>query len=118
MGDERWGALLEQHHRRAVDATRRLGGTVVKTTGDGMLALFDGPSRAVQAVHDLRQAMAGLDLHLRAGIHTGEVERTRDDVAGIGVHIAARVMGLAGPDEILASRTVRDLAVGPYAVTA
>jgi class 3 adenylate cyclase len=112
MGDERWGALLEQHHRRAVDATRRLGGTVVKTTGDGMLALFDGPSRAVQAVHDLRQAMAGLDLHLRAGIHTGEVERTRDDVAGIGVHIAARVMGLAGPDEILASRTVRDLAVG------
>ncbi len=112
MGDERWGALLEQHHRRATDATRRLGGTVVKTTGDGMLALFDGPSRAVQAVHDMRLAVGDLDLQLRAGIHTGEIERTKDDVAGIGVHIAARVMGLAGPDEILASRTVRELAAG------
>jgi len=112
MGDEGWGRLLEQHNQRAAEATRRRGGTVVKTTGDGMLALFDGPSRAVQAIHDLRKGVGDLGLQLRAGIHTGEVERTNDDVAGIGVHIAARVMALAGPDEVLASRTVRDLAAG------
>jgi class 3 adenylate cyclase len=112
MGDERWAALLEQHHRRAREATRRRGGTVVKTTGDGMLALFDGPSRAIQAVQELRRELGHLELELRAGIHTGEIERSSGDVAGIGVHIAARVMGLAGPGEVLASRTVRDLAAG------
>lgn len=112
MGDEPWGQLLEQHNRRAVEATRRRGGTVVKTTGDGMLAIFDGPSRAIHAIRDLRKEVADLDLHLRAGIHTGEIERSKHDVAGIGVHIAARVMALAGPDEVLASRTVRDLAAG------
>lgn len=112
MGDDGWGRLLDQHHRRAAEATRRLGGTVIKTTGDGMLAVFDGPSRAIQAVHQLRRDVVDLDLQLRAGIHTGEIERTRDDVAGIGVHIAARVMGHAGAGEVLASRTVRDLAAG------
>jgi len=112
MGDERWGRLLEQHHSAAAEATRLAGGTVVKTTGDGMLALFDGPSRAIQAVRALRRDLGALDLQLRAGIHTGEVERAKGDVAGIGVHIAARVMALAGPDEVLASRTVRDLAAG------
>jgi class 3 adenylate cyclase/pimeloyl-ACP methyl ester carboxylesterase len=112
MGDEGWGQLLEQHNRRAVEATRRRGGTVIKTTGDGMLALFDGPSRAIQAIRELRKEVGQLDLQLRAGIHTGEIERTQHDVAGIGVHIAARVMGLAGPDEVLTSRTVRDLAAG------
>ena len=112
MGDGPWAEVLEQHHRRAREATRRRGGTVVKTTGDGMLALFDGPSRAIQAVHELRRDVAPLDLQLRAGIHTGEIERSHRDVAGIGVHIAARVMGLAGPGEVLASRTVRDLAAG------
>lgn len=112
IGDERWKALLEQHDRRAAEATRRRGGAVVKMTGDGMLALFDGPSRAIQAIRDLRSDLRGLDLELRAGIHTGEVERTRRDVAGIGVHIAARVMALASDDEVLASRTVRDLAAG------
>jgi class 3 adenylate cyclase/pimeloyl-ACP methyl ester carboxylesterase len=112
MGDDGWARLLDQHHRRAEVATRRLGGTVVKTTGDGVLALFDGPSRAIQAVADLRRDVGDLDLQLRAGIHTGEVERTKGDVAGIGVHLAARVMALAEPDETLASRTVRELAAG------
>lgn len=112
MGDEGWAKLLDQHHRRAAAATRRLGGTVVKTTGDGMLAIFDGPSRAIQAVHDLGRDVRDLDLQLRAGIHTGEIEHSKGDVAGIGVHIAARVMGLAGPDEVLVSRTVRDLSAG------
>jgi class 3 adenylate cyclase len=112
MGDDRWKQLLEQHNRRAREATLRRGGTVVKTTGDGMLAIFDGPSRAIQAIRELRKEVAELDLQLRAGIHTGEIERTKHDVAGLGVHIAARVMALAGPDEVLASRTVRELAVG------
>jgi class 3 adenylate cyclase/pimeloyl-ACP methyl ester carboxylesterase len=112
MGDEAWGRVLSEHHRHAVDATRDFGGTLVKTTGDGVLALFDGPSRAIQAVQQMSGAIAPLDLQLRAGIHTGEVERTSDDVLGIGVHVAARVMGRAGPEEILTSRTVRDLAAG------
>lgn len=112
MGDEPWAALLDTHHRRAVEATRRRGGTVVKTTGDGVLALFDGPSRAIWAVHDLRREIASLGLQIRAGIHTGEIERSKRDVAGIGVHIAARVQALASPGEILASRTVRDIAAG------
>ena len=112
MGDEAWGQLLERHHHAGAEATRLAGGTVVKTTGDGMLALFDGPSRAIQAVRSLRVELKELDLQVRAGIHTGEVERARGDVAGIGVHIAARLMALAGPDEVLASRTVRELAAG------
>ncbi|MEX2293068.1 MAG: adenylate/guanylate cyclase domain-containing protein [Acidimicrobiales bacterium] len=112
MGDEQWSNLLETHNRLVRDATRRFGGTVIKTTGDGALAVFDGPSRAIQAVNDLKVAVAGHGLRLRAGIHTGEVERTADDVAGIGVHIGARVMALADPDEVLTSQTVRDLAAG------
>ena len=112
MGDEGWGRLLSQHHRHAAEATRRGGGSVVKTTGDGVLALFDGPSRAVQAVRELRSDVAALDLRLRAGIHTGEVDRSTDDVSGIGVHIAARVMAMARPDEVLATRTVRELTAG------
>jgi class 3 adenylate cyclase len=112
LGDEQWGRLLEQHHRRCAEATRRRGGTLVKTTGDGVLALFDTPSRAIHAVHDLRRDTRELGIQLRAGIHTGEVQRSDRDVAGIAVHIAARVMALAGPDELLVSRTVRDLAIG------
>jgi class 3 adenylate cyclase/pimeloyl-ACP methyl ester carboxylesterase len=113
LGDERWGHLLEQHHRRTVEATRRRGGTVVKSTGDGVLALFDAPSRAIHAVLDLRRDTAALRIQLRSGIHTGEIEHTdNSDVAGIAVHIAARVMALAGPDEVLVSRTVRDLTTG------
>ncbi len=112
MGDERWRGVLADHDRFARETTRRFGGRVVKTTGDGVLAVFDGPSRAVDAVHELQKRIRGLDLRLRAGIHTGEIERIGDDVAGLGVHIAARVMSIAGPDEILASRTVKDLAAG------
>jgi class 3 adenylate cyclase len=112
MGDRGWTALLEQHHGRAAAAARRAGGTLVKTTGDGVLALFDGPSRAIAAVRELRQHGSELGIQLRAGIHTGEVERTGHDIAGIAVHIAARVMALAAADEVLASRTARDLAAG------
>jgi class 3 adenylate cyclase/pimeloyl-ACP methyl ester carboxylesterase len=112
LGDQNWRGVLHEHDRLAGEATRLHGGRVVKTTGDGMLALFDGPSRAINAMHELRKGAVGLGLQLRAGLHTGEVEKTNDDVAGLGVHIAARMMALAGPDQVVASRTVRDLAAG------
>jgi class 3 adenylate cyclase/pimeloyl-ACP methyl ester carboxylesterase len=112
LGDDKWRGVLLEHDRLALDATHRFGGQVVKTTGDGMLALFDGPSRAINAVRDLRDGVQGLGIQLRAGIHTGEIERTDDDVAGLGVHIAARVMSVAATDEVIASRTVKDLAAG------
>lgn len=112
VGDDRWRRLVEEHDRLASDTTRRFGGRIVKTTGDGMLALFDGPSRAIEAALDLRKALRELGLRVRAGVHTGEVERTGDDVAGVGVHVAARIMSLAGADEVLTTRTVRDLAAG------
>ena len=88
------------------------GGRLVKTTGDGILATFDGPGRAIHAAAALREELAGIGFRLRAGLHTGEVELRGDDVGGLAVHIAARVMAAAGPGEILVSRTVRDLAAG------
>jgi class 3 adenylate cyclase len=112
LGDERWAQVLEEHDRLGAEATKRFGGSVVKTTGDGLLAIFDGPSRAVRAVHDLRRRVRPLGLRLRAGIHTGEIQRSDGDVAGIGVHIAARVMALAEPDDVLCTRTVYDLSAG------
>jgi class 3 adenylate cyclase/pimeloyl-ACP methyl ester carboxylesterase len=112
LGDGPWREVLQAHDRLCAETTKRLGGRVVKSTGDGMLALFDGPSRAVNAMEELGPALEQLSLRLRAGIHTGEIERNGDDVAGIGVHIAARIMALAEPGQVLASRTVRDLAAG------
>jgi class 3 adenylate cyclase len=112
LGDERWAQMLGEHDRLSAAATKRFGGSVVKTTGDGLLAVFDGPSRAIRAVHELRRRVQPLGLRLRAGIHTGEIERSAGDVAGIGVHIAARVMALADPDDVLCTRTVCDLSAG------
>jgi class 3 adenylate cyclase len=87
-------------------------GRVVKTTGDGILASFDGPGRAIACAVALREQLGDIDLRLRAGLHAGEVELRGDDVGGIAVHIAARIMAAAGPGEILVSRTVRDLVAG------
>jgi class 3 adenylate cyclase len=87
-------------------------GQLIKTTGDGILATFDGPGRAVGCAAGLRDELHGIGLQIRAGLHTGEVEQRDGDVGGIAVHIAARVMAAAAPDEILTSRTVRDLVVG------
>ena len=84
----------------------------MKTTGDGLLALFDGPARAVSAACAMRDAAAQLGLQVRVGVHTGEVERRGDDVGGVAVHIAARVQAKAGAGEVLVSRTVVDLVVG------
>jgi class 3 adenylate cyclase len=96
------------------ELTRRLveefGGRLVKTTGDGILATFEGPGRAIHCAAALREELAGIGVQLRAGLHTGEVRD--NDVGGIAVHIAARVMAAAGPGKILVSRTVRNLVAG------
>ena len=112
IGDRAWRALLEQHDTAAARAVEHQRGIVVKRTGDGLLATFDGPGRGIRAARALREAVQPLGIDVRAGLHTGEVERRLDDVAGIGVHIGARVSALAGPGEVLVTSTVKDLVIG------
>ena len=112
MGDKAWRSLLEQHDTTAAKAVESQRGVVVKRTGDGLLATFDGPGRGVRAARALREAVASLGVEVRAGLHTGEVERRGDDVAGIGVHIGARVSALAASGEVLVTSTVKDLVMG------
>jgi class 3 adenylate cyclase len=112
LGDHRWKELLARHDTLAAQEVQRHRGTLVKTTGDGLLATFDGPARAVRCAQAVRNRVGSLGIDIRAGVHTGEIERQGDDVAGIGVHIGARVAGLAGPEEVLASQTVKDLVLG------
>jgi class 3 adenylate cyclase/pimeloyl-ACP methyl ester carboxylesterase len=112
LGDRRWRELLNVHDELARRLVEEFGGRLVKSTGDGILATFEGPGRAIHCAAALRDELAGIGVQLRAGLHTGEVELREDDVGGIAVHIAARVMAAAGPGEILVSRTVRDLVAG------
>jgi class 3 adenylate cyclase len=112
LGDRHWRELLNLHDELARRLVEQFHGQLVKTTGDGILATFDGPGRGIRCAAALRDELRGIGLQLRAGLHTGEVELRDGDVGGIAVHIAARVMGMAGPDEILTSGTVRDLVVG------
>jgi class 3 adenylate cyclase len=112
LGDRRWRELLEVHDELARRLVEEFGGQLVKTTGDGILATFDGPGRAIRCAAALREELGGIGLQIRAGLHTGEVELREGDVGGIAVHLAARVMAAAGPDEILTSGTVRDLIIG------
>jgi class 3 adenylate cyclase len=112
LGDRRWRQLLDIHDELAARLVQEAGGRLVKTTGDGILATFDGPARGIRCAAEFRDELRGMGLQLRAGIHAGEVELRDGDVGGIAVHIAARVMAAAGPGEILASRTVHDLVVG------
>jgi class 3 adenylate cyclase len=112
VGDRRWRELLDTHDRLARELVHREGGKLVKTTGDGILAIFDGPGRAIRCAAALREELRPAGLDIRAGLHTGEVERRGDDVGGIAVHIGARIMGAAAPGEVLVSRTVRDLVAG------
>lgn len=113
LGDAAWRTTLGEHDRIVTGAVERYRGRVVKTTGDGVLATFDGPARAVFAAAEAVRAVRDeTGLELRAGVHTGEVELRGDDVAGVAVHVAARVMSLAGASELLASSTVRDLTAG------
>ena len=112
LGDAEWVHLLRLHDDLSHNVITEHGGRVVKTTGDGVLAVFDGPGRGLSGASALSIALHRAGLPIRAGLHTGEVESRGEDVGGIGVHIAARVMAEAGPGDILVSRTVRDLVVG------
>ena len=112
IGDKAWRGLLDRHHavvRAAIGAYR---GREVDTAGDGFLAVFDGPGRAVRCAKTAVQDVRSLDLEIRAGLHTGEIELAGDNVSGIAVHIGARVAALAGPSEVFVSSTVRDLVGG------
>jgi len=111
-GDERWRAVLQRFGEITADATDRYDGTVVKSTGDGHLMTFDGPTQAIRCAEILRDDAERLGIEIRIGIHTGECELMDADIGGIAVHIAARILGQAGAGEILVSRTVRDLVVG------
>ena len=111
-GDERWRAVLHRFGEITADLTERFSGTVVKSTGDGHLITFDGPTQAIRCAEALRDHAESLGIEIRAGIHTGECELLGTDIGGIAVHIAARILGQAGVGEILVDRTVRDLVVG------
>jgi class 3 adenylate cyclase len=112
LGDVRWRELLVAHERMLRREVESAGGRVVKLIGDGSLSTFDGPARAIRCAERICAAAGELDLRIRAGLHTGECEVVEDDVAGIAVHIAARVSALAGAGEVLVSQTVRDLVTG------
>jgi class 3 adenylate cyclase len=111
-GDERWRAVLQRFGEVTAEHTQRFGGTLIKSTGDGHLATFDGPTQAIRCAEALRDDAEKLGIEIRVGIHTGECELLESDIGGMAVHIAARILGQAGAGEILVSRTVRDLVVG------
>jgi class 3 adenylate cyclase len=112
LGDRGWKSLLDRHDEVLRDVLARHGGVEVNTTGDGMLSTFDSPTRAVRCASDMIEGSQATGLAIRAGVHTGEVERRGQDVAGIAVHIGARVAALAGAGEVLVSGTVPPLVVG------
>jgi pimeloyl-ACP methyl ester carboxylesterase len=112
LGDAAWTARLDRHARIVNDGLERFDGRLIKSTGDGVLALFSGPARATQAARWILEALPAEDLHARAGVHVGEIELRGDDIAGLAVHVSARIMGKAAGDEVLVSRTVRDLTAG------
>jgi class 3 adenylate cyclase len=112
LGDLRWRELLNGYYAAVRKELSAFRGREVNTAGDGLLAIFDGPARAIRCAHSVRERVRPLGLQIRAGLHTGEIELIGDDVGGIAVHIGARVAAMAGPDEVLASSTVRDLVAG------
>jgi class 3 adenylate cyclase len=112
LGDREWKLLLNRHDALAERQVARHGGRLVKTTGDGILATFDGPARSVRCARAISDGAQALGVAVRAGVHTGEVELRGDDIAGLGVNIASRIEALAQPGEVLVSRTVTDLVAG------
>ena len=112
LGDAAWGRVLDQHDRLTRREVERWRGRLIKSTGDGAVATFDGPARAIRCATALREALRAEQVAIRAGLHTGEIELRSDDIAGIGVHIAARVEALARSDEVLVTKTVTDLVAG------
>jgi class 3 adenylate cyclase len=112
VGDRRWREVLASHDALVGAEVERFRGRTVKSTGDGVLATFDGPGRAIRCACAVRDAVRSLGIEIRAGLHTGEIELRGDDVAGMAVHIGARVSALAGAGEVVVSRTVTDLVAG------
>jgi len=112
LGDRRWHDLLDSHHRLVRGELARFRGREIGTAGDGFLATFDGPARAIRCACSVSKQVRALGLDIRAGLHTGEIELMGADVGGIAVHIGARVAALAGPGEVLVSSTVKDLVAG------
>ncbi len=112
VGDVGWSELLGEHHRRTREELDRFEGVEVDAAGDGVLATFDGPARAVRCARAIAERVRDLGIEIRAGVHVGEIERVDTQIRGIAVHIGARVASLAGPGEILVSSTVKDLVAG------
>ncbi len=112
MGDRRWRNLIATHDALVRAELDRFRGREVRFDGDGVLATFDGPGRAIRCACAIRDALGALGLEVRAGLHTGEIEQNGNDIAGIAVHVGKRVSSLAGPGEVLVSRTVADLVAG------
>jgi class 3 adenylate cyclase len=112
VGDWAWRELLASHNARLREQLNTFRGRQVKSTGDGILAVFDSPSRAVRAAAAMSAAARAIDLPIRIGVHTGEVELMGDDIRGLAVHAAARVMALGGPDDVMVSSTTHDLLEG------
>jgi class 3 adenylate cyclase len=112
LGDARWRSLLDDHDELTRREVERFSGRVVKMTGDGVLATFDGPTRGVRCACAVRDAAGRIGIEIRAGVHTGEVELRGDDVGGLGVHLASRIEARAAPGEVLVSRTVTELVAG------
>jgi class 3 adenylate cyclase len=112
LGDQRWHALLDSHDRVVRDQLRRFRGEEVNTTGDGFVARFDGPARGVRCALAITQDVRELGIEIRSGLHTGECELRDGDIAGVAVHVAARISSRAAPSDVLVSRTVADLVAG------
>jgi class 3 adenylate cyclase len=112
LGDRDWHALLDAHDAVVRSQLGRFRGREVNTSGDGFLAMFDGPQRAIRCAMAIRDAVQALGIEVRAGLHTGECEVRGEDIGGIAVHIGARVSALAGPNDVLVSSTLRDLVIG------
>jgi class 3 adenylate cyclase len=114
LGDRGWGEMLDRHDRLAGETVSHHGGAVIKRTGDGILAVFNAPGPAINSAVEFRDRLRRDGVHIRVGLHSGEIELRSDgdDVGGIAVHIASRVMAAAGPGEVLVTRTVHDLVQG------
>jgi class 3 adenylate cyclase len=112
LGDRRWREVLADHYATCRTQVERHAGELVNTTGDGIVAIFDSPARAVRAASAIQAAARASGIAVRAGLHTGECERLGDGLAGVAVHIAARVCALGGADDVMTTGTVRDLVIG------
>jgi class 3 adenylate cyclase len=112
LGDSRWRALLDQHDDIVRRRVSTFEGQAINTTGDGFITAFTGPTRAIQCAEQIRADMSRLDMKIKAGVHVGECERRGSDIGGLAVHIAARILDLASPGQVLVSGIVKDLAVG------